>query len=99
MFDGGPLGHIKADFGEDGLGGEGIDAIDLGQSNAGELEKVAAEIIIRAVIAVASGASGWGSGVLVEIKLRFGGLIVGQELLITGLDLAGIEIIGFKGLL
>ena len=60
MFDGGPLGHIEADFGEDGLSGEGIDAIDLGQINAGELEKVAAEVIIRAVIAVASGASGWG---------------------------------------
>ena len=99
MFDGGPLGHIEADFGEDGLGGEGIDAIDLGKINAGELEKVKAEVIIRAVIAVASGASGWGEGVLVEVKLRFGSLIVGLELLITGLDLAGIEIIGFEGLL
>jgi len=33
---------------------------------------------------------------LVEVKLRFGGLIVGLELLITGLDLAGIEIIGIE---
>ena len=32
MFDGGPGGHIEADFGhaKRGLGGEGIDAINLG---------------------------------------------------------------------
>jgi len=60
VFDGGPLGHIEADFGDNGLSGEGIDAIDLGKINAGELEKVKAEVKIRAVIAVASGASGWG---------------------------------------
>lgn len=99
MFDRGPLGHIEANFGDNGLSGEGVDAIDLSEINAGELEKVAAEVKIRAVIAVASGASGWGQGVLVEVKLRFGSLIVGLKLLITGLDLAGKEIIGFEGLL
>ena len=42
MFDGRPLGHIEADFSEDGLSGEGVDAVDLGEVDAGELEEVQA---------------------------------------------------------
>ena len=40
MFDGGPKGHIEADFSEDGLGSEGIDPINLGQINAGQQVEV-----------------------------------------------------------
>ena len=44
VLDGGPGAHIDAGFGEDFVDGEGVEARDLGEVDAGELVEVEAEV-------------------------------------------------------
>ena len=44
-----PLGHIDTDLGEDSLGGQGIDAIDLGEVNTGHLVEIKTQVEIRLI--------------------------------------------------
>ena len=42
VLDGRPFRHIEADFSDNGMGGESIDAIDLGQVHTGHLVEIEA---------------------------------------------------------
>ena len=55
MLGGGPLGHIGADVRDDFLDGGGIEAIDLGEIDAGDAVEVGAEIKVGGILCFAFG--------------------------------------------
>ena len=67
MLGGRPGRHIKADFGEDGLSGKDIDAVDLSEIDTGEEEEVKTKVKVGGVF-VTTGASDGREGVLGEVK-------------------------------
>ena len=48
----GPLAHIGANLGDDGLGGAGMDGIDIGEVYPGQSVECRAGIISRLIFAV-----------------------------------------------
>lgn len=47
-----PLGHVDACFGKDGLNGDGIEAMDLGEINAAEAKEASSQIEVGVVTLV-----------------------------------------------
>ena len=97
MLAGPPFVHVDADFTENRLHTENIQAIDLCQVNASNAIEGSAQIILGTVLALAS-RLGWGKWYLRRIDLRLTDSIMLLNLMITGDKLRSIEVVGFDGL-
>ena len=105
MFVIGPLAHVRADLGEDGLGKGIADAVHGHEVHPGDAEDMGTGVDRRGILTVRVGLAPWGRGGPRRVRALGGGLEArlddGEgvfDLRIAGAELGGVEIEQREGL-
>ena len=99
VLDGGPAGHIGADFGDNRLSGQNVNTVNVSEIHTGHLVKGGAEIEIGLVIAFGVADFLRGKGVLEDVNLGLEDGELSFDFVITSLDFVVIDIIHIDHLL